>query len=171
VPGRRAARRKPRFLLFPEARAALLRGAGKTVMRVIAMRLTCPHCSTEYDVPDTALAAGRRLRCERCGHQWRQEVPESAAPEPAAFVPPEAPARPDHVTTENLPKFLTKRDPRGNHAARADEQAPPERRRSIGVESQPRPAQGGRGLRFWWIVLLVVFLIGIVAVLFARHSL
>ncbi|HEY1858393.1 zinc-ribbon domain-containing protein [Acidocella sp.] len=136
-------------------------------MRVIAMRLTCPHCSTEYDIPDTALAAGRRLRCERCGHQWRQEaaesaVPEPAAPEPQAFVPPEAPSRPDHVTTENLPKFLTKRD----HAARGDEPAPPERRRSIGAESQPRSAPRLR----WWIVLLVVLLLLIIAGLFARHS-
>lgn len=124
-------------------------------MRVIVMRLTCPQCSTEYEVPDTALAPGRRLRCERCGHQWRQEAPDSAPPAPETFEP-EAPPRPDRVTPENLPKFLTKRDPRG-------EPESTERRRGIGVESQPR-ATGRRG----WIVLLVLLLLIIAALLAYR---
>jgi hypothetical protein len=48
----------------------------------------------------------------------------------------------------------------------SDEPAPPERRRSIGVESQPRRATARR----WWIVLLVVLLL-IIAALFAYRAL
>ncbi len=146
-------------------------------MRGIAMHLTCPHCSTEYEVPDVALAAGsRRLRCDRCGHQWRQEALSVAPPEtsnpvppvPETFVAPEVP-KPDHVTTENLPKFLTKRDPGGDLAEGTDEQGLTERRRGIAVESKPRePARKGRGPRGRMILLLVVLII--IAALFAYRS-
>jgi predicted Zn finger-like uncharacterized protein len=154
-------------MAFP-ARLELLRGGGKTVIPVIAMRVTCPRCSTEYDVPDDALAAGsRRLRCDRCGHQWRQEVtdvapPEPVAPVPETLAPPEAP-KPERVTAESLPKLLTKRDPRG------DEGEGSERRRGIGVESQPRrPVRSRRGQR--WRILLLVALIIIVAAFFVHRS-
>jgi predicted Zn finger-like uncharacterized protein len=41
------------------------------------MRISCQVCSTVYEVPDAALAAGRSVRCAKCGHQW---VPLAAAP-------------------------------------------------------------------------------------------
>jgi predicted Zn finger-like uncharacterized protein len=35
------------------------------------MRLSCPGCQTEYEVPDAALAGRvRTLRCANCSHQW-----------------------------------------------------------------------------------------------------
>jgi predicted Zn finger-like uncharacterized protein len=142
-------------------------------MPVIAMRLTCPHCSTEYEIPDAALAAGsRRLRCDRCGHQWRQEgpvaAPESAPVEPEILVTPEM-SKPGRVTSENLPKFLTKRDPRGDQAEGRDEREPTERRRSIGVESQPRrPVRRRRGLR--GRILLLLAIIAIAAAVFVYRS-
>jgi predicted Zn finger-like uncharacterized protein len=35
------------------------------------MRLSCPSCQTEYDVPDAALTGRtRKLRCVNCGNQW-----------------------------------------------------------------------------------------------------
>jgi len=47
------------------------------------MRISCPDCSTEFDVPDAALAGrSRKLRCDLCGHAWRhtaatpEETPE-----------------------------------------------------------------------------------------------
>jgi predicted Zn finger-like uncharacterized protein len=72
------------------------------------MRISCPSCATEYDVPDAALAGrNRMMRCARCGHQWRgpaadvavarvaepalEPLPE-ALPEPLPEAPP-APAR------------------------------------------------------------------------------
>jgi len=63
------------------------------------MRISCPNCATDYDVPDAALAGrSRKLLCERCGHRWRNEfVPEPVLP-PAdesrsgAWEPPPWPA-------------------------------------------------------------------------------
>ncbi len=54
------------------------------------MRFSCPSCSTEYEIPDTALAGrSRKLRCVRCGHEWRvgaeQTVP-TARPSPDAHT-------------------------------------------------------------------------------------
>jgi predicted Zn finger-like uncharacterized protein len=34
------------------------------------MRITCPSCSTAYDVPDSLMPAGRIVRCARCGGEW-----------------------------------------------------------------------------------------------------
>ncbi len=67
------------------------------------MLLSCPSCATEYEVPDAALAGRtRKLRCQRCGTEWRagEELPAVLAPPPAArwTVPvvrtPAAPATP-----------------------------------------------------------------------------
>jgi predicted Zn finger-like uncharacterized protein len=52
------------------------------------MRIACPGCAAEYDVPDALLAAGPRpLRCKRCGTEFRAELPPAAP-----FAPPSAPA-------------------------------------------------------------------------------
>lgn len=57
------------------------------------MRISCPNCSAEYDVPDLALAAGPRLlRCARCGHSFKAALPEAPAPVPAPESMIEAPA-------------------------------------------------------------------------------
>jgi predicted Zn finger-like uncharacterized protein len=69
------------------------------------MRLTCPKCHTEYEVPDAALAGRvRTLRCGACGTQFKApalpaavEIPLEAPPEPAeasAPVPETAAAEP-----------------------------------------------------------------------------
>ncbi|HET7083937.1 MAG TPA: DUF3426 domain-containing protein [Rhizomicrobium sp.] len=50
------------------------------------MILTCPSCDTRYSVDGSKFpAAGRNVRCAKCGHSWHQagEQPETAAPEPA----------------------------------------------------------------------------------------
>lgn len=71
--------------------------------------------------------------------------------------------KPERVTTENVPKFLTKRDPRGDQVEGG------ERRRGIGVDSQPRRlAQSGRNPR--WRILLLVALIVIAVAFFVYRS-
>jgi predicted Zn finger-like uncharacterized protein len=52
------------------------------------MILTCPNCDTRYSVDGAKFpAAGRTVRCAKCGHSWHQnaEVPE---PEPAPQAAP-----------------------------------------------------------------------------------
>lgn len=47
------------------------------------MRITCPECTSEFDVPDNAIPEkGRKLRCSQCQHKWHQR-PVAAEPEPA----------------------------------------------------------------------------------------
>ena len=75
------------------------------------MRVLCPQCSAEYEVPGAALAGrSRRLRCAACGEEWRTAAPlrESHAPESLA---PESLA-PESLTPESLaPESLGAADP------------------------------------------------------------
>jgi predicted Zn finger-like uncharacterized protein len=51
------------------------------------MIVTCPSCTTRYLVDPAAIGRdGRRVKCARCGHLWRESATEAASP--AAAVPP-----------------------------------------------------------------------------------
>jgi len=53
------------------------------------MRLTCPNCGAQYEVPDAVIpASGRDVECSNCGTTWLQHHPDHAPPEPAE---PDAP--------------------------------------------------------------------------------
>ncbi|WP_369407992.1 zinc-ribbon domain-containing protein, partial [Roseomonas rosulenta] len=64
------------------------------------MRIACPSCGAEYEVPDRLLAgAARSLRCSRCGADFA--LPEGA---PAAAPPPSpAPEPPAERAPSPLP--------------------------------------------------------------------
>ena len=58
------------------------------------MRLICPNCGAQYDVPDGAVPpAGREVQCSSCSHTWFEiEAPDAtqmATPQTAAVIPPE----------------------------------------------------------------------------------
>jgi predicted Zn finger-like uncharacterized protein len=60
------------------------------------MILTCTSCDTRYSVDGSKFpAAGRTVRCAKCGHSWHQpgEAPETVPelPVPAAETAPEVP--------------------------------------------------------------------------------
>ena len=56
------------------------------------MIVGCPSCATRYRVEPAALGAGgRRVRCARCGHVWREEAPADS-PAPVAVDAAPAPA-------------------------------------------------------------------------------
>jgi predicted Zn finger-like uncharacterized protein len=64
------------------------------------MRVACPNCAAEYDVPESLLAAGPKLlRCARCGHRFQAGAAAGVAPPAApaaspAVTPPPAPPAP-----------------------------------------------------------------------------
>ena len=58
------------------------------------MRLTCPNCDAQYEVPDDVIPSeGRDVQCSNCGDTWYQTSPnlaESPEPEaPPAVEPPQ----------------------------------------------------------------------------------
>lgn len=93
------------------------------------MRITCPSCAADYEVPDTLLAGGRALRCQRCGTQFT-----AGAAEPPAVAPPPAPPVED-----------------------ARPPAPPPAPAPPAPDSEP-PAAGveRRASRVGWIISLIV---------------
>jgi predicted Zn finger-like uncharacterized protein len=43
------------------------------------MRLTCPNCDAQYEVPDEVIpVAGRDVQCSNCGQTWFQHHPDHA---------------------------------------------------------------------------------------------
>ena len=61
------------------------------------MRITCPSCASEYNLPKP-LAAGRVVRCAKCGTEWapvpavvETAPPPEPEPEPKPFPAPFAP--------------------------------------------------------------------------------
>ncbi|CAK0763644.1 Znf/thioredoxin_put domain-containing protein [Azospirillaceae bacterium] len=56
------------------------------------MILTCPACSTRYAIDPTTLgAAGRKVRCAKCNHNWIQR-PVAEPPKAVDFDPTESTA-------------------------------------------------------------------------------
>lgn len=53
------------------------------------MRLICPNCGAQYEVPPEAIPpAGRDVQCSACGRTWFEKPPEGpAGPEPWDLVP------------------------------------------------------------------------------------
>ncbi len=59
------------------------------------MHATCPTCETTYTVPDERIGArGRKVRCTRCGTEWRA-MPTAVEPEPEPDTAPVAAPTPD----------------------------------------------------------------------------
>lgn len=58
------------------------------------MRATCPTCDTTYTIPDERIGAkGRKVRCTKCGDEWKvvlaaEPVEDDFAAEPAPPPPP-----------------------------------------------------------------------------------
>ena len=81
------------------------------------MRLTCPNCEAQYEIPDEVMSqAGRDVQCSDCGQTWFQHHPDNIPEEsettaqsvadtdrPGSAVEPASKLDPDHVeagTTE-----------------------------------------------------------------------
>lgn len=62
--------------------------------------IACPSCGARFNLdPAKLLPAGRKVRCAKCDHRWRQMPEGAATPPPAPEIapppaPPPAPAQP-----------------------------------------------------------------------------
>src|SRR5512136_1245360 len=59
------------------------------------MQIACTNCDTTYDVADSALGAGRNVRCTECSTVWFATAPEPVAAEADAALVPAAEMPPD----------------------------------------------------------------------------
>lgn len=149
------------------------------------MLITCPSCTTNFSIPDSALGTtGRKLKCAKCGHKWFQEplmVMEeddtdfdlggssfSAPPreEPSFAAPPAAP-RP---AAPRLDDFLSAAPPPSDFGSRGgsdldDEEMP---QSVLDQGSQPIPdvfstaaPEGKKGTGFLWVLLVLLVLSGL----------
>lgn len=54
------------------------------------MRIVCPNCDAQYEVPDEVIPdEGRDVQCSNCNKTWFQPHPNQPAPEPTAQEAPE----------------------------------------------------------------------------------
>jgi predicted Zn finger-like uncharacterized protein len=108
------------------------------------MRLICPNCDAQYEVPDDVMPTlGRDVQCSNCGQTWFQHHPDhtpedetDAAATPAAdeeVAPPPPPAPPVEPERKKL-------DPAVADILRQEAEAEQAARRTVqaaGIESQP----------------------------------
>ena len=52
------------------------------------MRIACPSCDAEYDVPISRMKPGKMVRCARCGGEWVASELEANAEEAGLAPPP-----------------------------------------------------------------------------------
>lgn len=56
------------------------------------MRLTCPNCGAQYEVPDAVIpASGRDVQCSNCGNTWFQDHRDQATTEAEQDAPRDDP--------------------------------------------------------------------------------
>jgi predicted Zn finger-like uncharacterized protein len=118
------------------------------------MILTCPQCDTRYQADEAKFpAAGRNVRCAKCGNVWHQAAPAAeAVPEAAAVT-----AEPEQTV--------------------ADETPLPRRADSLRMRGAPAPSAepgaswlGRLGVAAGWLVLVaVIVLIGFSAVRYRQE--
>lgn len=150
------------------------------------MRIVCPTCDAAYQVPDSALAARKTVKCARCGNSWAplgDDEPPVVAPvaapvEAVVVAPVAAPAPPpvvDPVVVIPLPvEPIVVDAPAANVAppAAAPPAAPKPKPAAAPVvddsdEFVPEDkARGGSGLA---ISIAIVLAAGLAAVMFREQ--
>jgi len=126
------------------------------------MILTCTSCGTRYSVDGSKFpAAGRTVRCAKCGNSWHQ-APEAPAEEPAAEpLPSVAPAgdvRAEQSQPESFDSFQAGPSPTRAFAPQA-------------AIAEPRAPVGPilAVIAGWAALIAVVLLIAVSAVLYRQH--
>lgn len=112
------------------------------------MRLICPNCDAQYEVPDEVMPTdGRDVQCSNCGQTWFQHHPDHApaadddssvdvdapAPDEEISPPPppiSAPAEPERKQLDPAVADILRQEAEAEHEARRKRQSEP-------LESQP----------------------------------
>ncbi|MGJ8616356.1 MAG: zinc-ribbon domain-containing protein [Sulfitobacter sp.] len=112
------------------------------------MRLICPNCDAQYEVPDDVMPTeGRDVQCSNCGQTWFQHHPDHApdedednsvdvdAPSPDEEISPPpppvaAPAEPERKQLDPAVADILRQEAEAEHEARRKRQSEP-------LESQP----------------------------------
>ena len=94
------------------------------------MRLTCPNCGAQYEVPDEVIPSdGRDVQCSNCGDTWFQnhtDTPVLTINEPVQSPP--QPSEPDEVDSRAASEDSGMHEPQDPEYEERTEQAPsPER--------------------------------------------
>ncbi len=125
------------------------------------MRLTCPKCHTEYEVPDAALAGRvRTLRCGACGTQFK-----SPALPVAVEIPPELPPEPAEASAPVSETAAAEPiEPPAKLAAVLYPPIPPKPAQAAPVRATPMRAAPDRALGISILVLVLI-----IALVLAEH--
>jgi len=121
------------------------------------MRLTCPKCAAQYEVPEAAIpAAGREVQCSGCNAVWFQKHPGPVAPAPVDATGTAAMAEDPPPGPETAPAPQRQLDPavadilraeadreRSARAAEAAGAMPAEAAAAPDAGDMSRSAQGG----------------------------
>lgn len=81
------------------------------------MRLTCPNCGAQYEVPDDVIPAeGRDVQCSNCGDTWFQSHPDAEAAAEIDEAPEQSTAEetPDATEDEAVETFEEVEPPEAN---------------------------------------------------------
>lgn len=85
------------------------------------MRLTCPNCSAQYEVPDEVIPeSGRDVQCSNCEQTWFQ----AKTPQAAAVEPPPTPVAKDvaEAVTEDAAQEKTEEPDKAEETEAAEAQ-------------------------------------------------
>lgn len=101
------------------------------------MRLICPNCDAQYEVPDAVIPPnGRDVQCSDCGQTWYQHHPEhSEEPEEdeEVVLAPDAPAPPPRRMSSDVSDIL-REEAELESAARARDAESLESQPELGLE-------------------------------------
>ena len=107
------------------------------------MRLICPNCGAQYEVPEDVIPEnGRDVQCSNCGDTWFQPSAQMLADQDEAESPTAAPARQPEPEPEPEPEYVEPEpdpvpEPRAGPADPAPEPAPV-------AEAEPEPVEETR---------------------------
>jgi predicted Zn finger-like uncharacterized protein len=144
------------------------------------MIITCPECSTNYQVDAAKFpAAGRKVKCAKCGHSWHQAAPEpepvveveTPAPEPEPEIAAPEPAAPEPVAEpepapEPVPSRVTAYSPEPEF------ETPGPTHATVEDTAPRRPSRWPQrfGVLIGWGLFVAIIAVGVFAAVTYRQS-